>query len=138
MQLTTADWALLISICSFAVSLAAFVWNVWSKFIYPKAKVRTLARVVFLVPRSENQNNFIDLTATNFGPTEITLHASIARSTPWFWFLLLRPNRKVAFLNPLDNYKATTTSGPFSGGLPKKLAVGEAFSAYFPISATDN
>jgi hypothetical protein len=37
-DMTTADWALVISLCSVAVSLAGFVWNVWSKFIYPRAK----------------------------------------------------------------------------------------------------
>ena len=37
--MTVADWALVISICSAAVLLAGFVWNVWSKFIYPKPKV---------------------------------------------------------------------------------------------------
>ena len=31
--MTTADWALVISLCSFAVALAGFVWNVWSKFM---------------------------------------------------------------------------------------------------------
>jgi hypothetical protein len=37
---TTADWALVISLCSAVVSLAGFVWNVWSKFIYPKPRVQ--------------------------------------------------------------------------------------------------
>jgi hypothetical protein len=35
--MTTAVYAFVLSIFSFVVSLAAFVWNVWSKFIYPKA-----------------------------------------------------------------------------------------------------
>jgi hypothetical protein len=37
--MTTADWAFVISLCSVAISLAAFVWNIWSKFIFPKAQV---------------------------------------------------------------------------------------------------
>jgi hypothetical protein len=36
----TADWALVISLCSAGVSLASFIWNVWSKFIYPKPVVQ--------------------------------------------------------------------------------------------------
>jgi hypothetical protein len=36
--MTTADWALVISICSAIVSLASFVWNVWSKFVYPSRR----------------------------------------------------------------------------------------------------
>jgi hypothetical protein len=101
MTLTTADWALGISLCSFVVSLAGFVWNVWSKFIYPKAKVRASVRVVTIIPRQPNQDDFIDLRAANFGPSEITLHAAMARATPWYWRLLLRPNRKIGYLNPL-------------------------------------
>jgi hypothetical protein len=38
--MTTADWALIISLCSLLLAMAGFVWNVWSKFIYPKPKVR--------------------------------------------------------------------------------------------------
>ncbi|QOZ09558.1 hypothetical protein [Bradyrhizobium sp. CCBAU 51765] len=32
----TADWALIIGVFSLVVSAAGFLWNVWSKFIYPK------------------------------------------------------------------------------------------------------
>ncbi len=39
--MTTADWALVISICSAFLALASFIWSVWSKFIYPKARVET-------------------------------------------------------------------------------------------------
>lgn len=39
-HMTTADWALVISIGSLLISAPGFIWNVWSKFIYPKAKVR--------------------------------------------------------------------------------------------------
>jgi hypothetical protein len=38
--MTTADWALVISILSALLSFAGFVWNVWSKFIYPKPDLR--------------------------------------------------------------------------------------------------
>jgi hypothetical protein len=48
-----ADWALLISLLSLAISIAGFVWNVWSKFIFPKPKIDlslTVMRVVHSDP----------------------------------------------------------------------------------------
>ena len=47
--MTTADWALAVSLCSFAVALAGFVWNVWSKFIFPKAKVRSYISIYLII-----------------------------------------------------------------------------------------
>jgi hypothetical protein len=38
--MTVVDWALVIGLFSAAIALASFVWNVWSKFIYPKPKVQ--------------------------------------------------------------------------------------------------
>jgi hypothetical protein len=36
-------------------------------------------------------------------------------------------------LNPIDDLdRPNAPTGPFGGGLPKKLAVGESFSLYFP------
>ena len=75
MELTTGDWALVISLCSFVVALASFVWNVWSKFIYPKGRVRTLARMVSIFPRPKNEEDrlFRDMlgfaSAVRFGPS---------------------------------------------------------------------
>jgi len=40
----TADWALVIGLFSLVVSVASFIWNVWSKFIYPKPVVRVSFR----------------------------------------------------------------------------------------------
>ena len=51
--MTTSDWALIISLCSLAVALSSFVWNVWSKFIYPKPTVRvTLQATIIFQPGS--------------------------------------------------------------------------------------
>ena len=75
---------------------------------------------------------FIDLSATNHGPAEVTLHSAVARGRrKWF---VRKP--RYGILNPLEGFPTVQnhTHGPFSGGLPKKLAVGEQFSAYFPIT----
>lgn len=38
--MTTADWALVVSFFSIAIAFASFIWNVWSKFIYPKPRLQ--------------------------------------------------------------------------------------------------
>lgn len=126
--MTTADWALGISMLSFAVSLAGFVWNVWSKFIYPKAKVRVSFAVNVLIQNGVSDHEMLCLSATNFGPGQVALHMATGRARH------SRFKRLQHFiLNPLHDFPAMVnhTIGPFSGGLPKKLEVGESFSAYF-------
>jgi hypothetical protein len=79
--MTLSDWAFIISLCSFAVALSGFVWNVWSKFIYPKPRVRISfqATIVFHLGSTVNGPEILTLTATNFGPGDITLHSAILR-----------------------------------------------------------
>jgi len=125
---STATWALVVSIFSLLVSGASFVWNVWSKFIYLKPKLRVTFYVARLFPDPHKVGQFLTLSATNQGPIECTLHNAVVRTygqTGW------------GMLNPLEGFPLLTdlTKGPFSGGLPKKLAVGESFSVYFPFNA---
>lgn len=128
--MTTGDWALIISIGSFLVAICSFVWNVWSKFIYPKPVVKTYISKMNIV---NDDGTFgtpvICLSATNFGPSDITLYAAVAKSKT------MRKGR-IGVLNPLSNFPndMTSGSGPFSGGLPKKISTGEQFSVYFPVS----
>jgi hypothetical protein len=127
--MTVADWALVISICSAGVSLAGFIWNVWSKFIYPKAKVRVdFSYVTVLSPSDRSQDyELLSLSATNMGPGEVTLHSALVRNKRKFF-----KSRGHGLLNPLVSARHRDLSqGPFSGGLPKTVAVGEMFSVYF-------
>jgi len=130
--MTTADWAFVISIGSFLLALLSFVWNVWSKFIYPKARVRPTIAIMELASKNRKGGDFISLSATNYGPTDVTLHAAISRKRQPY--IRWKRNTKFFILNPLDGANGNTSSGPFSGGLPKKLLVGEQFSALFPGS----
>jgi hypothetical protein len=125
--MTTADWALIISLCSAAISLAGFVWNVWSKFIYPKPRVRVSFNFMTTVGSGAVRENVLCLSATNMGPGPVTLHSAVLRKRTF-----LR-TKGYALLNPLHNYPAQTghSVGPFGGGLPKKVEVGEQFSVYF-------
>lgn len=128
--MTTADWALVVSIFSFVVSLGSFVWNIWSKFIYPRAKVRARISVMLSFDADRKfSRNFISLSATNYGPTDITLHSHIAKARQGFlWF---GRNRRHAMINPVAHPDSDEPTGFFAPGFPKKLAVGESVSVYF-------
>jgi hypothetical protein len=131
--MTTADWALVISLFSFALSLAGFVWNVWSKFIYPKPVLRVhFAMVTIMGDDSSDDFDLLCLTATNMGPVEITLKSALVM----FARTLIKKKRH-AILRALPGipssrleYEIAAAAGGTSGGLPKKLAVGEEFSIY--------
>lgn len=128
--MTTADWALIISLGSLFVSLSGFVWSIWAKFIYPKPKVKTNMSVMCLYYQDNGPRRpCISLHATNFGPIDVTLKHAIVRKKE----RIFTHRRDFGLLNPYNNYPNDLTSnGPFGGGLPKKLAVGEEFSVYFP------
>jgi len=129
--MTTADWALVLSVFSFAVFLAGFVWNVWSKFIYPKARVRTSIAVMEVIQQGAKGRSLVTLSATNYGPTDVTLYAAVARKKQKFW--RSRTNTKLALLQPYHDIDREYSNGVFSGGLPKKVAVGEQFAVHFPV-----
>jgi hypothetical protein len=80
--MTVADWALVISIFSAVISLAALAWNVWSTFIYPKAKVRVaFSMSVLIQPGKDRSQDYelLNLSATNMGPGEVTLTSAMIR-----------------------------------------------------------
>lgn len=139
--MTTGDWAFIISLCSFAVALSSFIWNVWSKFIYPKPKVRVsfAASTIFHPGCADHGHEFLSLAATNLGPGDVVIHSAILRSKKAKWWQEWKGwYRRVyrfdfGLLNPLEGFptRMDHTVGPFSGGLPKKLTVGETFSSYF-------
>lgn len=127
----TADYALLVSLLSLVVSFGSFVWNVWSKFIYPKGRVRVNIAMSVLLSDGE-KFDVIAVNTVNYGPSETTLHSIICRSRkPWSWWHFAR-QWQYGLLNPLHNFPhlRNYTIGPLGGGLPKKLAVGESFSVY--------
>lgn len=127
--MTTGDWAFVVSLCSFFVSLAGFVWNVWSKFIYPRAKVRSNITVMQIVAGDGRPDGgMILLSATNFGPTDITLSGPQARRRQGFlWF---RRNRKLAAI-----FNPTPCPNSDTPVFPKKLAVGEDVDVCFSTEA---
>jgi hypothetical protein len=126
-QMTTADWALLISLVSALISLGGFVWNVWSKFIYPKPVVEVSFNFMTAMGVPDS-SSVVVLSATNMGPSPVTLRNAVTRPPR-----KLRKTYGIGILNPLHGFPTQLdfTQGPFSGGLPKKVDVGEEFSLYF-------
>ena len=129
--MTTADWALIISLISAGVSAAGFVWNVWSKFIHPKPYVDVSFNRMQVLRGGVGSGQYaLCLSATNMGPGQVTLYAAVAGKR-WRW---QRRQSGMAMANPISNFpdQPYESAGPFSGVLPKKLEVGEQFDCYFP------
>jgi hypothetical protein len=128
--MTTADWALVISLFSLLVAMASFVWNVWSKFIFPKPSI-AVSFMLMRVHNSDPIHRYLSLNVTNFGPGDITIDCAVVRPIrPWY-------KRRVALgmLNPLNSLdRPNESTGPFGGGLPKRLATGETFALNFPYA----
>lgn len=125
--MNTADWALVISICSAAVSLAGFVWNVWSKFIYPKPALKVHLSMMGSIGDGPWRDPFLNLSITNHGPIACTItHAIIDLDDP------VKRKRVRGLINPLINISINNedTDGPFTN-LPKKIVVGEVFALQF-------
>jgi hypothetical protein len=133
--MTTADYALIVSLCSAAIALAGFVWNVWQKFIYPKARLRVRFFVAVIINGTGEGPpwpTYLCLSVTNHGPTEVVINTvgiTILRMWPW-----QRPQH--AIVNPIANIMMPDiATGPFGGGLPRTLKVGESHSLYFPYDS---
>ncbi|TFZ59790.1 hypothetical protein E4V01_07520 [Methylorubrum sp. Q1] len=128
-EMTTADWAFVISLLSFIVSLSSFVWNIWSKYIYPKSQIKVRFNMMIIIGTFDHRK-ILSLAATNFGPTDTQLTGVICRERISRKFPYFRRNWQYGFLNSFENPEIPTGSGIYSGGLPKKLAVGDKIEVY--------
>lgn len=130
--MTTADWALVVSIFSAILAVASFVWNVWSKFIYPKPTLRVSFAMVTIMQQGADNIEVLRLGATNIGPIEATLMKALIMfdrgpfRDKGYGILNVLP--RVPESPDLD-YEWTLGGGPVAC-FPKKLAVGEGFSIY--------
>jgi hypothetical protein len=130
--MTTADYALFVSIGSAAISLFSLGWSVWAKFIYPKGRLRmSFETCVVTLGARPPWPSFVALTCTNHGPAEIPIRSAL---------IVISTGRlkrgQFALVNPIHNLLTPDVGvGPFAGGLPKTLKVGEGHTAYFPHTA---
>src|SRR5688572_26512346 len=120
------DWALIISIGSLLIALGGFVWNVWSKFIYPKSRLRVSFWVSKTIQDGQQLGpNFLTLDIANHGPSHVVISCAVI-GQGW-----RRPGWKgrLGIINPIhDLAHPHLPMGPFAGGLPKRVEVGETFS----------
>jgi len=147
--MNTADWAIVISLCALAISAGSFIWNVWSTFIFPKAKVKVHVGFSYCdvpgnvivtahddgsLPQVSSLESLthpsVSFFATNHGPGDVNLQLAIGTDSV---FKVRKRNEIVSF-HPYNEYPSDlSTVGVFSGGLPKKLKVGETITVYFPV-----
>jgi hypothetical protein len=117
---------------SLVVAAASFVWNVWSKFIYPKPVVRVSFSMVTIMQEGVEDIEVLRLSATNMGPIEVTLTQAMTLyrghpfTDPTYGILNLLPRAPLS--NDFD-LEFASGGGPIAG-LPRKLEVGEMWSVY--------
>lgn len=127
---TTADYALIVSICSAALSLFSLGWNIWSKFIYPKPQLRVTIRTSMLVGTVEDLPLVVTFSATNHGPGDLALQGVVGRVKKRFPWSKQQRALLVSYANwPQTLKKASLGECP---GLPARLGVGETYQLHFP------
>ena len=123
-QLTTADYALVISLVSLG-------WNVWSKFIYPKPKLNVAVSLGSKLEELGELDSVV-LECVNCGPTEVVVSGPV----------LPKPAESRAKAS--TKYLSITSMGrDVSGGKallngkdwPRKLPVGESVSVAFYVGS---
>jgi hypothetical protein len=136
--MTTAEYALIVSIASIFVSFGALIWNVWQKFIFVKPTLQVSFGVWRIwqpsAPESHNRR-LLNLTVTNMGPGPAVLASCVGKPKKPWW--KRTKNYKLGLLNPIHGDPADPNPvgiGPFGGGLPAKIDAGETKSFYFPYT----
>lgn len=132
--MTTAEYALVVSIASIFISFGALLWNVWQKFIFVKPTLQVSFGVwrIFQpgIPANEARR-LLNLTVTNMGPGPVILSACTgAPEKPWW-----KRAKSYGLLNPIHGDPADPNpvgNGPFGGGLPAKVDAGEVKSFFSP------
>lgn len=130
---TTAQIALVVSGLSFLLSFSSFVWNVWSKFIYPKPRVEVRIRFSILVGEGSNDHpGAVTLECLNHGPGEIYIKSALGLINDGF----ILSKSKRGLLRAYQNWPQSIDQMSFGevNGLPARLTVGEGFLVNFPES----
>lgn len=131
-SMTTADWAFVVSLFSAAVSLFSLGWNVYSKWVHPKPKIRVSFAVMYLFDGNGMSEPFLGATATNFGPTDTTLKSFIAKSRQpgWWWKVGHYRRWQYGMMNHVSTPHQVLHGTASDSPMPHKLAVGGEMSVY--------
>lgn len=118
--------ALIVSIGSAVIASLALGWNVYRDVVL-KPKVVVSFSIVFIVHETlPHRPQYMNITATNFGPGAVTLSSIVARNAP-LWRRILR-KVQYAFITP--DY-----TNALSGRLPVKLDTGDKVELLLPYDA---
>jgi hypothetical protein len=136
--MTTADYALIVSISSAALSLFALIWNIWQKYIFVRPTLDVGFGVYQIMQRSgpatmRPTKDVLQVSVTNMGPGQVILHNLICRKRRWSW--RWRRRFEYAILIPIDGDPTVALpsgKGPFGGGLPHKMDAGEVKQFFLP------
>lgn len=126
---TTADYALVVSLCSAFLALVSLGWNIWSKFIFPKPKLRTKLKVAYPVNAvGELGSEAVELSVTNHGPGTV----EIVRDTGTISGFSNRRQRIIVpgYIDWPMSSKVAAVAGTTT--LPTRLEQGSAYSVYIP------
>jgi hypothetical protein len=134
--MTLSDYALIVSISSIFISIGAFLWNIWQKFIFVKPTLQVsfgLFRVVQPDVPANPIRRLLMLTVTNMGPGPVILQLCIAKEKKHWWKRAkTHPTLVPIHGDPTD--QDPTGIGPFGGGLPAKIDAGEVKQFFFPYT----
>jgi hypothetical protein len=100
--MTTAEYALIVSIASVFVSFGALFWNVWQKFLFVKPTLQVSFGVwrIWQPSAPDNHNRrLLNLTITNMGPGPAVLAACVGKPKKPWW--KRAKNSKLGLLNPI-------------------------------------
>src|SRR3954453_15059889 len=126
--MSTADYALIVSLFSAVVSIGALLWNVWQKFIFVKPALQVSFRVSRVFKPTEGiaartDIRLLHLSVTNLGPGPATIYLCIVKFKSRWW-----KRTQYATLNPIHGnplHPEPVGIGPIAGGLPAKVDAGE-------------
>lgn len=132
--MNTSDMALLVSLFSLCVAMAALLWNIYQKFIFVKPDVQvTFNHSVISIPGSGiPPKDICALHGLNLGPGPVILEGCWIRAKKHWW-----KRYDHGMLNPIANDPMSdkpVAKGPFGGGLPAKILEGESRALYFPFT----
>jgi hypothetical protein len=118
--------ALIVSIVSVVIASLALGWNVYRDVILKPKVVVSVAVVAVIHETLPHRPQYLNITATNFGPGVVTLSSiHVKNSTLWRRIL-----RKVQYAYITPDY-----TNPMSGRLPAKLETGDKVELLLPYDA---
>ncbi len=122
--MTTAEWALMISMFSAVVAGCALGWNIYRDVVL-KARLKVTVGIGnILAEGREPSRDYIMLEATNHGPGTVKLETiRLQKNAKWLKFL--RRTQHAVIVHDYMN--------PLSGKLPLTLDVGERSTYLFPF-----